>query len=123
MLFLFRKIRQKLMQQNNVSKYLLYAFGEITLVMIWILLALQVNNWNENRKDKIRATNYKKSLIKDLQQDSVAITEVLATISLGQKEFQDFQKRLTASTANLDTAYQIARYEVGICKRIMTYWS
>lgn len=39
------------MEQNKVRTYLLYAIGEITLVMIGILLALQVNNWNEARKD------------------------------------------------------------------------
>ena len=50
MIKFFRKIRQKLIAENHVSKYLLYAIGEIVLVMIGILLALQVNNWNENRK-------------------------------------------------------------------------
>ena len=50
MLRLFRNIRQKLMEQNKVRTYLLYAVGEILLVMVGILLALQVNNWNEERK-------------------------------------------------------------------------
>jgi hypothetical protein len=52
MISLFRKIRQKLLQQNQVTRYLVYAVGEIALVMVGILLALQVNNWNEARKDK-----------------------------------------------------------------------
>ena len=43
-------MRQNLLKHGQVSKYLLYAIGEIALVMIGILLALQVNNWNENRK-------------------------------------------------------------------------
>ncbi len=46
----FRKIRQRLLSENKFTKYLLYASGEIVLVMIGILLALQVNNWNEQRK-------------------------------------------------------------------------
>ena len=50
MIKFFRKIRQRLLTENKFSKYLLYAIGEIILVMIGILLALQVNNWNENRK-------------------------------------------------------------------------
>jgi len=43
----FRSIRKKLIEQDNVRKYLLYAIGEILLVVIGILIALQVNNWNE----------------------------------------------------------------------------
>ena len=54
MIKFFRKIRQKLLEQNRVSKYLLYAFGEIILVVIGILIALQINNWNEVRKDSIK---------------------------------------------------------------------
>jgi len=50
MIKFFRKIRQKMLIENKFSKYLLYAIGEIVLVMIGILLALQVNTWNENRK-------------------------------------------------------------------------
>ncbi len=50
MIKFFRKIRQKLLLGNKFSKYLIYAAGEILLVMIGILLALQVNNWNEQRK-------------------------------------------------------------------------
>ncbi|NVJ85114.1 MAG: hypothetical protein HWE09_00760 [Cyclobacteriaceae bacterium] len=50
MISFFRKIRQKLLQQNRVSRYLAYALGEILLVVIGILIALQVNNWNENLK-------------------------------------------------------------------------
>ena len=50
MIKFFRKIRQNLLVENKFSKYLIYAIGEIVLVMIGILIALQVNNWNENRK-------------------------------------------------------------------------
>ncbi len=46
----FRKIRQQLLSQNKISKYLLYAIGEIVLVVIGILIALQINNWNEKIK-------------------------------------------------------------------------
>jgi hypothetical protein len=52
MIKFFRKIRQKLLSENRFSKYLIYAVGEIVLVMIGILLALQVNNWNEHQKEQ-----------------------------------------------------------------------
>ena len=50
MIKFFRKIRQRLLTENKFSKYLIYAIGEIILVVIGILIALQINNWNENRK-------------------------------------------------------------------------
>jgi hypothetical protein len=49
MIQFFRNIRQKLLVENKLSRYMLYAIGEIALVMIGILLALQVNKWNEER--------------------------------------------------------------------------
>lgn len=51
MLKFFRTIRKKLIEQDNVRKYILYAIGEILLVVIGILIALQINNWNEAQKD------------------------------------------------------------------------
>jgi hypothetical protein len=48
MIKFFRKIRQQLLTENKFSKYLLYAIGEIVLVVIGILIALSINNWNNN---------------------------------------------------------------------------
>ncbi|NNK79858.1 MAG: hypothetical protein HKO93_00040, partial [Flavobacteriales bacterium] len=52
MIKFFRHIRQRLLSESKFSKYLLYAIGEIVLVMVGILLALQINNWNESRKER-----------------------------------------------------------------------
>jgi hypothetical protein len=49
MIKFFRKIRQQLLTENKFSKYLLYAIGEIVLVVIGILIALSINNWNQKR--------------------------------------------------------------------------
>ncbi|MTE27857.1 DUF6090 family protein [Winogradskyella ouciana] len=52
MIQFFRKIRNNMIKENRFSKYLLYAIGEIILVVIGILIALQINNWNNNRLNK-----------------------------------------------------------------------
>lgn len=71
MIKFFRRIRYKLMEQNKTGRYLKYAIGEIALVMIGILLALQVNNWNENRKLQAQELNLAKQLLEDTKADSV----------------------------------------------------
>jgi hypothetical protein len=50
---IFRKIRQGLLVENKFSKYVVYALGEIFLVVIGILIALQINNWNQNRLERV----------------------------------------------------------------------
>ncbi len=54
MLTFLRKIRRSLIEKGALHKYLLYAIGEIALVVIGILIALQINNWNEYRKDRVK---------------------------------------------------------------------
>lgn len=54
MLKFFRKIRKNLLSEGKAGKYLKYAIGEIVLVVIGILIALQINNWNEERKNRIK---------------------------------------------------------------------
>ena len=65
MIKLFRNIRQKLVAEGKTTNYLKYAIGEIILVMIGILLALQVNNWNEQRKNK----HIEYEMLSDLKSD------------------------------------------------------
>jgi len=74
---IFRNIRQKLAAENSVAKYLRYAIGEIFLVVIGILIALQVNNWNELRKQNVADTEFLKGVKKDLIQDRQYIKLVL----------------------------------------------
>lgn len=69
MIKFFRKIRQKLLVENKLSRYLVYALGEIVLVVIGILIALQINNWNQNRNNEAFEMELLKSFQLGLQQD------------------------------------------------------
>ncbi len=70
----FRKIRQKLLQQNRVTRYLVYAAGEIFLIVIGILIALQINNWNEGRKTKKFEQEILFLIDQNLQRDSALMS-------------------------------------------------
>jgi len=74
MIKFFRHIRKSLLMENKIGKYFKYAIGEIILVVIGILLALQINNWNENRKNR----NYEKEILylinQNLKKDSIALS-------------------------------------------------
>ncbi|NJN49877.1 MAG: hypothetical protein HC798_00155 [Polaribacter sp.] len=67
MINFFRKIRQKLLLDGKTRKYFTYAIGEIILVVIGILIALQINNWNENRKESIKEQVILKRLQKEFE--------------------------------------------------------
>lgn len=81
MINFFRKTRKKLTNNNKPTKYMRYAIGEIFLVVIGILIALSINNWNEDRKEYSKIKKYAKSLIMDLEADIVE-----TKIRLGQVE-------------------------------------
>ena len=68
--------------ENKTGKYFKYAIGEIILVMIGILLALQVNNWNENRKKETLKSEYKTALINDYTKDTIQINDRLSRNNL-----------------------------------------
>ena len=69
MIKFFRKIRQNLISEDKTVKYLKYAFGEIILVVIGILIALQINNWNEKKSNINQAKEHLKTIKLNLQDD------------------------------------------------------
>ena len=75
MIKLFRTIRQKLLSENKFSKYLLYGVGEIILVVIGILIALQVNNWNEKRKLNLESENIYAALGSEFKNNKIVLKE------------------------------------------------
>ncbi len=78
MIKLFRRIRQSLLSENKLSKYLLYAIGEIILVVIGILIALQINNWNEDRKEEKAIEKVLNEIKDDLLEDKKELETILA---------------------------------------------
>ncbi|HAT67789.1 MAG TPA: hypothetical protein DCS66_24850, partial [Flavobacteriaceae bacterium] len=79
MIKFFRKIRQNLISQGKTAKYLKYAIGEIALVVIGILIALQINNWNETRKEKKVETVILSILLEDLKSAKFFSEEYIAS--------------------------------------------
>ncbi|MBO3116091.1 hypothetical protein J4050_04995 [Winogradskyella sp. DF17] len=78
MIKFFRHIRQQLVMENKTSKYFKYAIGEIILVVIGILIALQINNWNETRKNRTIEQDYYCQLLNDFELDKAQILSLKA---------------------------------------------
>ena len=77
MIKLFRNIRQNLLVEGKTTKYFKYAIGEILLVVIGILIALQINNWNEIRKGETNIKNIHSIVKEDLKIDIAAIDNLI----------------------------------------------
>ena len=96
MIKFFRNIRKTMLNKGKTSKYFKYALGEIILVMIGILLALQVNNWNEERRNRIKEKAILNELHKDFKKNLEDFLPVkqnkLNTLRSGQIVFRNLTK-------------------------------
>ena len=131
MIKFFRRIRQRLLTENKFSKYLLYAIGEIVLVVIGILIALTINNWNEIRKEKELETQILIQLQKDISDNIESLEYILnehiksknATISL-LMIYADTDKVLNVkqidSLVELSTAPKIFNPKIGFFKSVIS---
>ncbi|MCB0661970.1 MAG: hypothetical protein KDC24_04480 [Saprospiraceae bacterium] len=86
MLPFFRRIRQQLFKEKKLSNYLFYALGEIVLVVIGILLALQLNTWNAARQDAISEEIYLKRIADDINNQLVPLTDYISSLEVSAKE-------------------------------------
>ncbi len=102
MLHFFRKMRQKFLAENRLRQYVVYAMGEIILVVIGILLALQINSWNQAYKDRKAERYILKSFMTDLDND---IKQLSRNIEATEMQL-----------ANLDTIVQILEQEGPVSK-------
>ncbi|PNQ73744.1 hypothetical protein C1T31_05260 [Hanstruepera neustonica] len=110
MIKLFRNIRKSLLSEGKTSKYFKYAIGEIILVVIGILIALQINNWNEQRKEKIRASNYMERIEEDLNRSISRSENLLKLNKKILKSVTDTQKLLERGTALNDEEKKTVDY-------------
>ncbi|WP_051285167.1 DUF6090 family protein [Aequorivita capsosiphonis] len=78
MIKLFRNIRKNLLKEGKTSKYLKYAIGEIVLVVIGILIALSINNWNSNRIKQKKEAVYLSNIQRDLEEQLISIEQQMA---------------------------------------------
>jgi len=91
MIKFFRKIRQRLLTENKFIKYLIYAIGEIVLVVIGILIALQLNNLNDQRKSKETVQVYYEQLLQDFEVDRAFIEETTAYYDSNNVKVEEYK--------------------------------
>ena len=95
MIKFFRRIRLKLIDERNLTRYLIYAVGEILLVIIGILIALQINNWNEWRKDRI----IEKSILLEFEDN---LDRNIALIDIATAEIIEINKTTKTIIENIE---------------------
>ena len=89
MIKFFRKIRQNLLSEGKTSKYFQYAIGEIILVVIGILIALQINNWNQVRKEYKETNILLNNLKLDVEENIKNLKELQKSLEI-RKDYADF---------------------------------
>ena len=108
MIKLFRHIRRTLISENNMGKYFKYAIGEILLVVIGILIALQINNWNEANKERQQEFKLLKQLKEDLTENEIEIKDLIRRIEVNKFSMDSVFKRLKKPTKGKSISAYIA---------------
>ena len=94
------------MRENKSGKYVKYAIGEILLVVIGILIALQINNWNENRKQKATTKEYIENIKADITEDLVVLEDILKYANERKAVISEFDDYLLQSNDQLSKKLQ-----------------
>lgn len=107
MIKFFRNIRQKLLSENKVSKYLLYAFGEIILVVIGILIALQLNTNKENKENSDLGYKYLTEMKQEVQDDIFVLETRIRMLKKSIKNQEAALNTKCIATLPLDSVMMI----------------
>jgi len=108
MIKFFRKIRQRLLAENKISKYLLYAIGEIVLVIIGILIALQINNWNEENKERLVEKQRYQNILNDLVDDEATINQMITDL-IQKQDLHYYLYQVSQNNGKPDSKVNISR--------------
>ena len=107
MIKIFRKIRQNLLNEGKTTKYFKYAMGEIVLVVIGILIALSINNWNELRKERSKEQKILVELLSQFKDNLVQLEDKMHQRKLiikGSKRALELMDTKTVVTMDTLTA-------------------
>ena len=111
MIKFFRKIRQKMLTENKISKYLIYAIGEIILVVIGILIALSINNWNEEKNTKAEESKILSEIKATLETDIYTINANISDANKSIESIQIIKKQIQlAKPTNDSLGYHFAQF-------------
>ncbi len=102
MINFFRKIRLNLLVENNTGKYFKYAIGEIALVVIGILIALGINNWNSNRIQRQRESLLLSELNKEFKSNKIQLDSVLTKHKYSMKSVEYLMSRLPIKNLKIE---------------------
>jgi hypothetical protein len=115
MIKFFRHIRQRMITDNKTSKYLLYALGEIILVVIGILIALQINNWNEQRKQNVERQHLISSILEDFEYNrETLLNNRLPTIERALDKMELFFQLMQQDTELMSQGQLLPSAEVSV---------
>ena len=106
MIKFFRSIRQRFISENKMTKYLVYAAGEILLVVLGILIALSINNWNESRKEQILQKQLIALMVSDLDEKKKEILN----------DIKDTEKMIERAQITIDTWDNMAKIDTNFLK-------
>ena len=123
MIKFFRYIRKSFLEQNKMGKYFKYAIGEIILVVIGILIALQINNWNEKRKDRIKEKHYISNLIRDLNSQIKGTKEIIDYEEKAIAQIVSVMSNVKKNNGFSDTTEQLKNLQNLIPNKIFKVYS
>ena len=110
----FRNIRQSLQNEGKIGRYLKYAFGEIVLVVIGILIALQINNWHTDVINRKQENFYLNKLALNIAQDTTYLNRRIRQLQYSDVKLNQLIKEINDNSLEEFTLDSVGQYLVGV---------